>query len=354
MAVLWMDGFDTYTATADLAGRYLTGGNCTLNTTSGRFGGGSFASSSTITTAVSNLYVNITHSGSSAIVAGGTTYFTGNANVAYPILGFYNSLAGTPINEVSLYYDVGTGTLKLYRGASTGGTLLATSTATYQTGVWHFIEMRANIADAGGAVEVRVNGVSSIISFSGDTRISTTGTAGIDRIYFGTWTLGAVATAGGWDDIFILDTSGSVANNFLGDVRVNTLAPTSDSSVQFTKSTGASNFSCIDEGRYNSDTDYVESSTVGHVDRYGYTDLAAAVATVYGVQATTWCRKTDATTRTMRNVLLSNATTSNGASFALMTAYQPMVTTLTLNPDGSVAWTPATANAASAGFEVLT
>lgn len=353
MAILWMDGFDTYTATADLGQRYVAGASCTLQTTSGRFGGGSVASNSTISTAVSNLSVNITHSGSSAIVAGGTTYFTSSASSSYPIFGFYNSLAGTPINEVSLYWDLGTGALKLYRGASTGGTLLATSTATYLAGVWHHIEMKATIADAGGAVEVRVNGVSSIISFSGDTRISTTGTAGIDRIYFGTWNIGSLSANGGWDDIYILDTSGSVANDFLGDCRVNTLAPTSDAAVQFTRSTGASNYLTVDEGRYNSDTDYVESSTVGHIDRYGYADLAAAVATVYGVQPITWCRKTDATTRTMRNKLVSGATTSNGSNFALTTSYQPMVSTYTLDPNTSAQWTVSNANAATAGFEIV-
>lgn len=354
MAVLWMDGFDTYTATADLAGRYLTGSSCTLHTTSGRFGGGSVASNSTAATATSSLYVNITHSGSSAIVAGGTTYFTASASSSYPVLGFYNSLAGTPINEVSLYWDLATGALKLYRGASTGGTLLATSTATYQPGVWHHLEMKANIADAGGAVEVRVNGVSSIVSFSGDTRISTTGTAGIDRIYFATYNTGILTTGGGWDDIYILDTSGSVANDFLGDVRINTLAPTSDASVQFTKSTGASNYLCVDEGRYNSDTDYVESATVGHIDRYGFADLAAAVSTVYGVQPIVWCKKTDATVRTMRTKLVSGATTADGSSFALTTSYLPMVSTYTLDPNTSAQWSVANANAATSGFEVLT
>lgn len=348
MAIVHMDGFDTYTAIADVGLRYSGSSIASmgLSTTAGRFGGGCVAlnSSASGTQALMGP-ITFSHSGASAMLAGGA--FFGGSGGDTPIIVFYNSTATT--SELTLAYV--TGTFRLYRGTQSSGTLLASAAQGYPAGVYHSVEIKATVADAGGAVEVRINGVAAI-TYSGDTRASSTGTAGTDRIYF--CTSGTSATLGAWDDIYVMDTSGSVCNDFIGDVRINTLAPTSDAAVQFTKSTGASNFSCVDEGRYNSDTDYVESATVGHIDRFGYTDLAAAVATVYGVQPITWCRKTDATVRTMRNKLVSGATTSNGSSFALTTSYLPMVTTYTLDPNTSAQWTVSNANAATAGFEVLT
>lgn len=331
MAILWMDGLDTYSSSADLALRYPAD-SVTLSTTGGRFNGG-FGGGMTVA---------LPHT-TGALIVGGAF---GPYNQQYSCLRLYNSTAGAGTAELTLQYN--TTTLRLYRG-STVGTLLATATVPTVSGVWHHVEVKALIADSGGSCEVRVDGV-TVINYSGDTRASSTGTAGLDGVQWSAYS-GAI---GGWDDIYALDTSGSVANDWLNDCRINTLAPTSDAAVQFTRSTGASNYLTVDEGRMNSDTDYVQSATVGHIDRFGYADLAAAAVTVHGVQVVTWCKKTDATARTMRNILVSGATTSNGASFALTTSYLPMVTTLTLNPDGSVAWTPTTVNAATAGFEALT
>lgn len=346
MAILHLDGCDTYTAVADIGARYAGSNTAgmSISTTGGRFGGGAIAPGNQAGAPYLGPVI-IPHSGSSAIIAGGAVYPYGGAQ--QPILAFYNSTGTTA--ELTIWYVPSEGVFKLYRGYQT--TLIATATVGHTPTLWHHLEAKATIADSGGTCEVRVNGA-TIINFSGDTRNSTTGTAGIDRIQFYSYG-GSGISQGAWDDLYVLDTSGSVANNFLGDVRINTLAPTSDSAVQFTRSTGASNYLCVDEGRQNSDTDYVESATVGHIDKYGFADLAAGVATVYGVQAITWCKKTDATTRTMRNKLYSGATTTDGSSFALLTTYAPMVTTTTTDPNTSAQWTVSNANAALAGFEVL-
>jgi hypothetical protein len=213
------------------------------------------------------------------------------------------------------------------------------------------MEVKATIADSGGNVEVRING-QTFINYTGDTRNSTTGTAGIDRVTLAGYASGT--TGGMWDDFYVLDTTGSALNNFLGDCRVSTLAPTSDSAVQFTKSTGASNFSCVDEGRHNSDTDYVESSTAGHIDKYGYADLSANVTTVHAVQVMSYARKTDAATRTLRNKLYSSSATLDGSTTAVTYAYQPIATLATTDPNTSAAWTAAGVNAALAGVEIVT
>lgn len=349
MAILWMDGFDTYTTVADVLMRYPgVSGLSFLSTTGGRFGGGCIGSSNNNSN-IGYGYMGpatIPHT-TTAIIAGGAHLIATNTN-SYCCLGLGNTLGGSSgINELTLFFDYGV--FRLYRGGSSG-TLLATTTNVYANGVYHHIEAKAVIADSGGSCEIRINGVTAI-NYSGDTRQSVTGTAGIDRVGF--TSSGTSTASGAWDDIYVLDTTGSFANDFLGDVRINTLAPTSDSSVQFTRSTGASNYLCVDEGRYNSDTDYVESSTVGHTDKYGYADLAAGVTTVHGVQAVCWAKKTDATTRTIRQNIYSSASTAAQTAFGLTIGYAPYYHVAALNPDGSVQWTPTSVNAALAGFEIV-
>jgi hypothetical protein len=350
MALLHMDGCDTYSVTADAAARYA-GSNAAgmgFSTTGGRFGGGAIAPGVLTNAQPSYLGgVAVAHSGSAAIIAGGAVLPT--TSFAGPVLCFYNSTAGAG-TTTELYIDYSSGLFRLYRGYQ--ATLLATATVSHVAQMWHHFEAKAVVADSGGSCEIRVNG-QTIINYSGDTRQSTTGTAGIDRVYFCS-PASSVPGGGAWDDFYVMDTSGSALNDFIGDCRVNTLQPTSDVAVAFTRSTGASNYLTVDEGRQNGDTDYVETALgAGTIDRYGYSDLSAAVGTVRAVQAITWARKTDAATRTMRNIVVSGGTTSTGTSYPLLTSYAPYVTLLTTDPATAAAWTPSAVNAVTAGVEVV-
>lgn len=333
-----MDSCDSYTAWSDVLLRYpgsYTSG--ALSATAGRFGGPCLFPTGT-------LKVNFPHTGSSALIFGGAINLNASTT-SYQFLYLNNN---TPSSEaIELTVNADNGIIRLYRGNQT--TLLASSTALFPPSVWHHIEVKATIADSGGNVEIRMNGV-TIINYTGDTRASTSGTAGLDRIMLA----GSSSSAGGFDDLYILDTTGSVANTFLGDCRIISLAPTSDSSVQFTRSTGASNYLCIDEGKQNSDTDYVESSTIGHKDVYGYADLSASVAQVYGVQALTWMKKTDAASRTVRSLVVSGGVTTNGTTTGLTTGtYGPVPAITSLDPATSAQWTAIAVNSATAGFEIV-
>jgi hypothetical protein len=347
MAILWMDGMDGYSSITDMATRY-PGTNTSIvgfYTTGGRFGGGTVSTNNASNSSYLGNVV-IPHT-TSAIIVGGAHNVGVGTNSDYPMFLLMNTTTGATTNELSLRHN--SGTLQLYRGGSS--TLLAAATMGVAQGVWHHIEMKATIADSGGTCEVRLNGV-TVITYTGDTRNSTSGTAGVDRVAFGT--VGSTLAAGGlWDDIYVLDTTGAAANNFLGDVRINQLLPTSDSSVQFTRSTGASNFSCVDEGKHNTDTDYVESSTVGHIDRYGFADLPASATSVHGVQAVTWAKKTDAGTRTLRNIIYSGSGSAAGTTIGLTTTYAAITSVASVDPDTGTAWTPTTANAATAGYEII-
>lgn len=338
MAIIHMDSFDSYTAWSDVLLRYPgSSASGALSATAGRFGGPCVFPNN-------NLKVNIPHSGSNAVIVGGAFSFPATTS-NFTVLQLCNTTPGSETQELTVNYD--NGIIRLYRGNAT--TLLASSTQVFASSLWHHVEVKATIADSGGNCEVRVNGV-SVINYTGDTRSTTSGTAGLDRIIY----VGNSSTSGAFDDIYCLDPSGSVANSFLGDCRINSLLPTSDSSVQFTRSTGASNYLCVDEAKQNSDTDYVESSTTGHKDVYGYADLSASVATVHGVQALTWMKKTDAASRTVRGLVVSGGVTTNGTTIGLTTGtYNPVPAIVTLDPATGAQWTASAVNSATAGFELV-
>jgi hypothetical protein len=336
MAIIHMDGCDSYTAWSDVSVRYpgsSTSG--TLNATGGRFGGQCLFPSG-------SLKVSFPHTGSSAVFVGGSVNFS-DTTTNYTVLYLMNTTTGSETTEVSVNID--NGIIRLYRGSQV--TLVASSTVLFAPMVWHHMEVKATIADSGGNVEVRMNGV-TVINYTGDTRASSSGTAGLDRIIWN----GPSSTKGAFDDIYIIDSTGT-PNTFVGDCRINSLAPTSDSSVQFTRSTGASNYLCVDEVKQNSDTDYVESSTVGHKDVYGYADLSASVAQVHGVQTLVWMKKTDAASRTVRSLVVSGGVTANGAAAGLNTSYTPIPTIVSTDPATGAQWTASAVNSATAGFEIV-
>lgn len=338
MAIIHMDGFDTYGVIADVLTRYpgASTSGAALSLTGGRFGGGCFYPGS------NGIPINIPHTGSSALIVGGAVLPTTGTS-SLNLLQLVNTTASST-TELLVMWDLGV--IRLYRGPAT--TLLASSTAVYSSTTWHHIEVKATIADSGGAVEIRVDGAVAL-TYSGDTRQSATGTAGIDRVLW----VGSSSTIQAFDDLYVIDSSGS-PSNFLGDCRINTLAPTSDSAVQFTKSTGASNYLCVDEVRQNGDTDYVESSTVTHKDVYGYADLPAAAATIHGCQVLTWMKKTDAANRTVRGLMTSGGVTTTGATVGLTGAYGPVPAIIAADPATGTAWTASGVNGALGGFEIVT
>ena len=85
------------------------------------------------------------------------------------------------------------------------------------------------------------------------------------------------------------DTGGSANNDFLGDVRVETLFPTADgANTAWTPSAAGSHFNKVNEatGTFpDGDTTYVADATPGDRDTYVMSDLAAAAGNVYGVRA---------------------------------------------------------------------
>ena len=196
--------------------------------------------------------------------------------------------------------------------------------------------MKATIADSGGYVEVRINGTTEI-TYTGDTRNG--GNASSDRITFcGVNNLGI-----DWwfDDVYMLNGSGSTNNDFLGDVRVAALLPSgAGASTQWTPLSGA-NYTNVDDATPDDDTTYNSDATAGDKDTFALPSLPSTAATVYGVQTLTWDRKDDAGSRTLRHVVRESSTDYESADLTVLDAYTYHRAVWETNPNSGSAWTDA-------------
>jgi hypothetical protein len=215
--------------------------------------------------------------------------------------------------------------------------------------IWYFIEMKVTIADSGGNVRVRIN-EQEVINFTGDTRNG--GAAQVDYI-----TIGHDGVSSGpadlWDDWYWLDGTGSAPyNDYLGDVKVETLVPNgAGASTQLIPSTGA-NWQCVDE-QPPSTADYVSSATVGQRDTYAHTDLVTTNAQVFGVQVQSYAQASDAGIANLKCVTRGNsgALRYGASSILSSTPGWVMGGVQTTDPDNNP-WTIASVNAAEHGVEV--
>lgn len=257
---------------------------------------------------------------------------------------FFSFKSGTTV-QVSLELDNATGQIRAYAGAGT--TLLFTGGA-MTINTWYLVEVRAKIANSGGAVEVKIDGV-SIGSFSGDTQPSTA--TNITSLGFDT---DSASGAGKIfvDDFGINDTTTASDNAWLGDGKIIALTPNGNGdSSQFTGSDGNStdNYLLVDDTA--DDTDYVESGTSGQKDLYQLSNTGLSGITVSRVWVEARAKSTTTAT-TIKMIHKSGGTqvssTQNlGTSFGVVRGADAV-----LDPAGA-AWTATTLNGLQAGVEVV-
>lgn len=250
-------------------------------------------------------------------------------------------------NQVELRYEFATKKLYVTRN---GTTILGPGVVVTKTSLWHYYELRVVISDMVGEVEVRVDGNTYLSGTLLDTR---NGGATVDTIRFGD--RGNFDGTQILDDIYICDGTGSApTNTFLGDVKVESIFPSGNgNSSVLVGSDGNSidNYLLVDESAPNSDTDYVESSTVGDKDTYAYGNLTATLGTVYGVQVLPWAKKTDAGARKIASIARLSGTEVDSADKTLFTDYSYYLDVREAKPGGGV-WTITDVNAAEFGVKV--
>lgn len=256
--------------------------------------------------------------------------------------------SGTSIFEFQTAADVlvcmlgldSAGALRFGRGDFTTNNIVTSASSLIAANAWNYCEIELVRSATVGTVNVYLNGTLIATATGANT---------------GATTIGVISFRGNLvthvDDIYC-DNASATAHK--GDCKVETLMPTADTAQKdWSRSTGATNFSLVDEKPENVDTDYVFASVVGNKDLYDCADLGSTPLTIHAVQVEGIIRKDDATVRTGRINSKSGATTNNGTTRTLSTSYLIDRKILLVDPNTSAAWTTSAVNALQIGPEVV-
>jgi hypothetical protein len=343
MTFILADPFASYSSVSDMTkGGWTgaTGTGTTWQTTGGRFGlgarrlaGGTPESSRSFPAASGNVIVSF------------DLFFEASVDTT-KFMQFFNDSGAALCLEIA---NSAADALRVYNAA---GTLIHTGTAgVLSRGIWHRMEIEAQIGSAAGVVKVWLDGV--LLANLAGVDLTDGSAAGCDRIM---WT--NVSTSMPWlfGSVIVSDTSGAAPwNAALGDKRMYCLLPTGNSSVAWTPNAGA-NYQTQDDaipGVSDGDTTYVEHTAASDaVDLYDFADLPAGIVGIVGVIVDLEARKTDAGGLpgggSLKARIKHSATTADSSAFTLTTSYARYQHCFVDVPGGA-GWTKAQVDAALAG-----
>jgi len=253
---------------------------------------------------------------------------------------------------------------KLMRGA----TLLAQSVE-LNFDSWEYAELKVVLATgATGSYSLKVNEV-VVGATSGGTagafsessvQTSNLGTAVANKIKFGL----ASASALGWylDDIYVVDGSGAIRNDFLGDYVIEGINPvTPDDTAEWSifPAAPATHFDKVDDpnsggNRHDADATYAESPTDAQSDLYAMSDLVFITGNILCVTQKANVRLTSSGSRTVKFVYKdATPTTSLGTGIAItQTSFRPGIERIMeQDPNTAADWTVARVNAGKMGLK---
>jgi len=227
-----------------------------------------------------------------------------------------------------------------------GGSRLGDSDARtlLEPDTWYFLEFKI-VADAtSGYIEIKCNG-ETIFTYTGDT-------SGGATDYFVVSYMGM--TSGNYiEDLYILDSTGSTNNDFLGDCRVECVFPNANGTTNSWTASSGNNYECVDETVMDDDSTYVKATAADQIDLYSYGDLSEATGIVYGVQPIVYAKKIDSDAHTNAIVARTHSTNYVGSANTLTSDYEIFSKIYETNPYTSSQWSIAEVNAAEFGVKAV-
>jgi hypothetical protein len=220
--------------------------------------------------------------------------------------------------------------------------VVGTGTTIVPGETWFQAEVKVVVGTSGTA-EVHLNGVSEIGSSVGNF-----GGSNIDRILFEDTDPSNHYLI---DDVVVLSTAGGAPlNDYLGDVRIETLYPLADGShTAWTPKTGTDHYKMVDDGIIDGDGSFVYDATPGDKDSY---ILETFIGSIYGAQLNIGARKGDASVRQIKPLIRQSGTDYLGSLITLSADYVIYSWLLDNDPSGSP-WLAATINADEFGQELI-
>jgi hypothetical protein len=240
------------------------------------------------------------------------------------------------------------GRLKLYRWQYSNEQLLSTSVTTAPARGWHYVELQVTQGTTNGVLSVRVNGILAIQLTAQNT---TQGGGQLLTVFIGAIPGQSCPLTLDVDDLYIADTTGSINNTFLGDVRVDALRAQANGGLnQWVASPiGANAWEAVSD---EDESTAISAATSGLRQSFDVAPLPTMTSpAIYGVQLTLLARKTDAGLGKVKGLVVSGAQTAISADVNLQEQLAWQCTLFERNPNGSVQWTEAAFNAAEFGVE---
>lgn len=331
MAILNIEGFDTYNIVSDTLAGWTSNWSCAfigqILLNPGRYGG-------------QCTHINAGGGQENSVRNFNWTTNTITVGFDYRVTSLNVQLftMGTVANgsQWSCAID-STGHVTFYRGNQS--VLLGTATiAAVTVNTWCYIEVGVFVHATAGTVDVWVDGVNVLHLTGQNTKaVSTTDQMNQMTIY--------ESGVADWDNMYWADTIATI-----GPMQVLPMIPATDQVVSGYTAVGGAGplYDCIDELTPDGDSTYITSSNSGDVATFGYGTLSATKITA--LQLYVVAKKSDAGVRSLSIHESDGTNTQTDSIRPLTTSYAQYNDVLNLAPDGT-AWTTAKFNAASFGVK---
>lgn len=227
-AWLASDGFDTYSATADITERWDSGTIATIVAASGT----AFAVGQAVTFNASQTIAKAWGSNEATVYATLRTKQSGTT--AAGNIGKYVQLQDSATAQLTIRWNEDT-SISVLSGGLTGTLLGTVAVGAFAVGAWDSWQVRAVIHASAGSVEIRKNGnTTPALTLSGVNTRGGTANSFVNRLLIGC--TAGIASTHSLDDLFVNSASGADPATWPGDLRAVTQAPTGTAQAQFSQS----------------------------------------------------------------------------------------------------------------------
>lgn len=348
MAVLFIDGCDLYGTDTDIQRRgwsFTDPTRVEAWTTSGRFGQGS-------------IHTEYTSGIRRPVIISASTIC---CQFAFRVERLFHA---TNRLFFALKNNSGADTCMVLEIAVTGaviakdssGSIVGTSDPGFvKEATWQYGEIKVVCGDS-GSIYIRIDG--KVLNITG---VNTKPGTATDFDLIGFYGASDSISYGViYDDFIIIDDSGSNVTDLIGDRRIYTLLPDTDTATvdflsQPSQSVGDVHTVVDDSipGSDDGDSTYIYSATPNDEILFGFEDLPVNPASIEAVGVTLTAKNSDGGARSMAALLSADVKTA-GATFSAGTSYEPRQTIWEQTTEAVPAsWTGAKVNAAQAGAKLV-
>jgi hypothetical protein len=342
MALQFADSFDHYT---DLETKWTVQSSCSI-VSGGRRGGNCLQVPS------GGSFISRTLTPASSWIVGYAMKWTGGLNVGggWATSSVWTSSSGNVFNNglcsTSMNPDR---TISMYAFQALMG---YTAGFAIQTDVWYYFEIECSF---GGdpvvtTATLKINGQTMLSGVSGSTGLALSGflSGGAQSNQHSFYPSNQYVLV---DDLYVMDTSGTLNNSFSGDLAVQCIYPVSDSGTSYwTPSSGSAGYAMVNENPPDGDTTYISSSTFNNYDDFAFTTVSSSVGNILAVQLNTTARKDNEGTRALQP-RVSGVVAGN--DIYLGDAYLNYVTPFDENPTTLTGWSVTEINASTFGIDLV-